>query len=65
MACPHALIDCDNSSAPTHTEWFNYTLAQPEIGVPSLYFLTAVDGTLEEITEDDWDRLAHIWRVSQ
>lgn len=62
IACPHALIDCDNSSAPDHTEWLDYTRMQPELGVPSLYFLTAVDGTMEEITEEDWGVLGEIWR---
>ncbi len=60
-ACPHALIDCDNSCAPTHTEWMEYMKTQPSLGVPSSYFLTAVDGTMEPITDADWDELAHIW----
>lgn len=62
LACPHAPIDCDNSSAPDHTEWLSYTRMQPELGVPSLYFLTGFDGTLERITDNDWDILAPIWR---
>ncbi len=65
IACPHALIDCDNSSAPSHTEWLRYTKMQPLIGVPSLYFLTAVDGTMEPITDADWDVLAPIWREQE
>lgn len=62
IACPQALIDCDNSSAPDHTEWLEYTRMQPELGVPSLYFLTGFDGTRELITDEDWDILAPIWR---
>lgn len=62
LACPHALIDCDNSSAPDHTEWLEYTRMQPQLGVPSLYFLTGFDGTMERITDEDWDTLAPIWR---
>lgn len=62
-ACPQALIDCDNSCAPTHAEWMDYMKTQPTLGVPSSYFLTAVDGTMEPITDDDWDELGHIWRV--
>lgn len=62
IACPHALIDCDNSSAPDHTEWLEYTKLQPSLGVPSLYFLTGFDGTLESITDKDWEELAEIWR---
>lgn len=63
IACPHALIDCDNSSAPDHTEWLEYTRMQPELGVPSLYFLTGFDGTMERITDEDWDALGEIWRA--
>lgn len=62
IACPHALIDCDNSSAPDHTEWLEYMRMQPSLGVPSLYFLTGVDGTMEPITDEDWDILSDIWR---
>jgi len=62
IACPHALIDCDNSSAPNHTEWLEFTRMQPELGVPSLYFLTGFDGSSERITDDDWEILAPIWR---
>ena len=62
IACPHALIDCDNSSATTHTEWLDYMKAQPSLGVPSLYYLTALYPTYEPITDEDWDELAHIWR---
>ncbi|MDH7601088.1 MAG: hypothetical protein QHI38_02965 [Armatimonadota bacterium] len=62
MACPHALIDCDNSSATTHKEWLEYMKLQPSLGVPSLYFLTALHPTGEPIVEDDWRQLAHIWR---
>jgi len=61
-ACPNVLIDCDNSCAPTHTEWMEYMKTQPSLGVPSCYFLTAVDGTMEPITDRDWEELAHIWR---
>lgn len=61
-ACPHALIDCDNSSAPSITEWLDYMKLQPKLGIPSLYFLTGVDGTLEDITEEHWEQIADIWR---
>lgn len=65
IAVPHALIDCDNSSAPDHAEWLDYTRIHPELGVPSLYFLTGFDGTLEEITDEDWEILAPIWRNAE
>ncbi len=62
IACPDWLIDCDNSSAPTHDEWFEYMKLQPELGVPSVYFLTHVDGTGEPIPLSDWDELPQVWR---
>jgi len=61
-ACPDWLIDCDNASAPTLEEWLEYMKAQPELGVPSLYFVTAVNGTLEEIGWDEWAELPEVWR---
>ena len=62
MACPDALIDCDNSSATTHKEWLEYMKLQPSLGVPSLYYLTELHPTGEPITDEDWEELAHIWR---
>ncbi len=62
IACPHALIDCDNSSATTHKEWLEYMKLQPSLGVPSLYYLSALHPTGELIVEDDWQQLAHVWR---
>ncbi len=57
------LIDCDNSSAPTHDEWLSYTKIQPELGVPSLYFITGVDGTGEPIVAEDWKQLPEVWKA--
>lgn len=37
--------------------------SRPILGVPSLYFLTAADGTNEPITEYDWDGLYRIRRA--
>jgi len=62
IACPDWLIDCDNSSAPTHEEWLEYMMLQPELGVPSLYFITGVDGTGEPIPLEDWQRIPSVWR---
>lgn len=62
IACPHAPIDCDNSSSPTLSEWLEYMKLQPKLGIPSLYFMTGVDGTLEYITDKEWDEIADIWR---
>ncbi|MGQ9455535.1 MAG: hypothetical protein ACUVRS_12220 [Armatimonadota bacterium] len=61
-ACPHALIDCDNCSATTHTEWLEYMKLQPSLGVPSLYYLSALHPSMEPITDEDWDQLAETWR---
>jgi hypothetical protein len=37
-------------------------MIQPELGVPSLYFLTGVDGTGEPIPLEDWKRIPAVWR---
>ncbi len=62
IACPDWLIDCDNSSAPTREEWLEYMMLQPALGVPSLYFITGVDGTGEPILAEDWERVPALWR---
>lgn len=62
IAHPWCLVDCDNSSMPTAEEWLRYMRIQPELGVPSLYFLTAVDGTGEPIPMEWWDLIPSVWR---
>ena len=52
----------DYSFCPDNTEWLAYVKAQPSLGVPSLYYLTALFPTYEPITDEDWNELAGTWR---
>ena len=41
------LVDCDNASSTTLSEWWSYMLQQPSIGIPALYFVTRTESTKE------------------
>jgi hypothetical protein len=56
------LLDCDNASQGGLAEWRAYMHAQPSIGVPSLYCLTTMESTLEQIPDDDWPAIRQLWR---
>ena len=57
-----SLIDTDNAATTTLAEWWDYMQAQPSIGVPSLYIVSSTPVTHEAPSEDQWTRLAAIWR---
>lgn len=42
-ACPEWLIDCDNCPLSHLPTWREYVERQPELGVPSLYYVTSLD----------------------
>lgn len=56
------LVDTDNASATTLTEWWNYMQQQPTIGIPSLYFVSRTVLTQESPTKAQWAYLASIWK---
>jgi hypothetical protein len=58
---PAVPVDCDNCSMPDRRQWLDYMAIQPELGVPSLYFLTHVDGSLEPIRDTDWKGIRETW----
>ena len=60
-AIPGVLIDTDNSSAPSLKEWRGYIKKQAVLGVPSLYYTTRVDGTLEKFRKKDYRLIKRIW----
>ncbi|MFC1726362.1 hypothetical protein ACFL4T_12110, partial [candidate division KSB1 bacterium] len=60
-AIPGILIDTDNWSGPSLKEWRNYMKKQAVLGVPSLYFVTRVDGTLEKFSKKDYRLIKRIW----
>ncbi len=56
------LVDCDNASSTTLAEWWDYMVAQPEIGIPSLYFVHATETTFEKVADWQWAYLAGLWQ---
>ena len=57
------LVDTDNASSTTLKEWWNYMQAQPEIGIPALYFITRTESTQEEPSDAQWSALKRIWQA--
>jgi len=60
-AIPGILIDTDNFSGPSLKEWRIYTKKQAVLGVPSLYFITHIDGTLEKFRKEDYKLIKRMW----
>lgn len=52
---PDILIDTDNWPMPDKQSWLDYVKLQPELGVPSLYYLWHMDNSDETILDEDLD----------
>ncbi|AFZ65649.1 alpha-glucosidase [Deinococcus peraridilitoris] len=61
-ALPRHLIDTDNWPMPSLTAWRAYTRLQPELGIPSLYFVTHTDGDGQAFTAADYDLVRDTWQ---
>ncbi|MGE5138000.1 MAG: hypothetical protein ACM3JD_00950 [Rudaea sp.] len=61
IACPDALIDTDNWPITDKATWREYTRLQPRFGVPSLYFASGIDSTLESFNGDDYRLIRETW----
>lgn len=61
-AMPGHLIDTDQWPMPTKADWLAYAQAQPELGVPALYYVESIDNSREPITGDDLRQVARWWR---
>ncbi len=55
------LVDCDNASSTTLSEWWSYMRQQPSIGIPALYFVTRTESTKEVVPETMWKQLSQLW----
>lgn len=58
---PDRLIDTDNWPMPTKAAWLAYVRIQPELGIPSLYYLWHMDNSPEAITDEDLDTVRACW----
>lgn len=60
-ALPGHLIDTDNWPMPSRAAWRDYLRLQPDLGVPSLYFATHLDGDGQPITAQDARLIRETW----
>ncbi|MFN2520776.1 MAG: hypothetical protein ABR525_07010 [Candidatus Limnocylindria bacterium] len=60
-ACPELLVDTDNWAAPDRATWRAYVLAQPELGVPCLYYATHIDRSGEALEAEDYAAIRFAW----
>ena len=61
IACPQAIIDTDNWPMRNRATWRRYLHLQRELGVPSLYYATHIDTSLEPLTEKDYALIRQVW----
>jgi hypothetical protein len=61
IACPDAVIDTDNWPMANRKSWRRYLPLQAELGVPSLYYATHIDTTLEPLTSRDYELIRQVW----
>jgi hypothetical protein len=60
-ALPDVLIDTDDWTIPDKRTWREYLALKPSLGVPSLYYATALDLTDEQLDEDDYAALRKVF----
>ena len=60
-ANPEHLIDTDDWCAPDLENWRQYAEVKPMLGVPALYYATALDLSGELFEERDYDLLRATW----
>ena len=61
IACPQLSIDTDDWPMPNKAAWRAYTQLQPELGVPSLYYVTHIDSTGEALDAEDYQLIREAW----
>jgi hypothetical protein len=61
IACPNVSIDTDDWPMPNKAAWRAYTRLQPELGVPSLYYVTHIDATGEALEAEDYRLIRETW----
>ena len=64
IACPQAIIDTDNWPITDKQAWRTYLELQPELGVPSLYYVSHIDSTGEVLEPDDYALIHRVWTSS-
>jgi hypothetical protein len=60
-ALPLHLIDTDQWPMPDRAAWLDYTEAQPDVGVPALYYVESIDNSGERIGAEHLSVVAREW----
>lgn len=60
--CGWNVLDCDNASCTTLSEWFRYMQYQVRLATPALYCASATESFYEEIPEAMWAYLSALWK---
>ena len=60
-ACPELLIDTDDWRVPSLAAWREYLEVKPELGIPSLYYVSHLDATGEALEPGDYAAIAAAW----
>jgi hypothetical protein len=55
------LIDTDDWPVPDLATWREYLREKSDLGIPSLYYASHLDGTDEEFTRGDYEALRRTW----
>lgn len=55
------LIDTDGWAMPSRAALLAYVEAQPEVGIPALYYATKIDQSREPLRPADYRRIASVW----
>jgi len=61
IACPNVSVDTDDWPMPNKAAWRAYTRLQPQLGIPSLYYVTHIDSTGEALDADDYRLIREAW----
>jgi hypothetical protein len=61
IACPGCLIDTDNHPLISRDAWEEYAKAQPSIGVPALYYVSAIETTREPLEKKHFKMIKKTW----
>jgi hypothetical protein len=61
IACPQLSIDTDDWPMPDKAAWRAYTRLQPDLGVPSLYYVTHIDASGEALDAEDYQLIRESW----
>ena len=60
-AAGFGLVDTDGWALPTRAALLDYAEAQPELGIPALYYATRLDRSRERLRRADYAQIAAAW----